>query len=82
MIDALGKLSGAQFDREFIHTVGLTDHQEDIKNFENASRSAQDPALKAWIDKTLPTLREHLATARRLEPTTSGEKSNPPTGKS
>ena len=37
LIDSLGKLSGAQFDREFIHTVGLTDHQEDIKNFGSSS---------------------------------------------
>lgn len=69
VLDELGKLSGADFDRQFIQTVGLKDHQEDIALFEASSKSASDPALKAWIDKTLPHLRAHLSTAQRLSST-------------
>lgn len=67
-IEKLGKLSGAEFDRRFVREVGIKDHEKDIKKFEKASEKAKDPQLKAWIDKTLPKLREHLATAQKLPP--------------
>ena len=38
----------------------------DIRKFEKASKDVKDPQLKAWIDKTLPHLREHLAKAQAL----------------
>jgi putative membrane protein len=65
-IEKLGKRTGAEFDREFIREVGIKAHEKDIKNFQKASEKAKDPQLKAWIDKTLPTLREHLAQAQKL----------------
>jgi putative membrane protein len=34
--------------------------------FEKGSGSVKDAQLKAWIDKTLPHLREHLAIAQKL----------------
>jgi putative membrane protein len=53
-------------------------HEEDIKLFESASKTLQDSELKAFIDKTLPTLKEHLAAAKGLESgaTTSTEPSS------
>ena len=66
VIDKLRKQSGASFDREFVKEVGLKDHQHDIKMFEDASRDAKDEQLKSWIDKTLPTLKAHLAAAQKL----------------
>lgn len=65
-IEKLGKLSGAEFDRRFVREVGIKDHEKDIKKFEKASEQTKDPELKAWIDKTLPKMREHLATAQKL----------------
>jgi putative membrane protein len=35
-------------------------HRESIDLFERAARQGADPALKAFADKTLATLREHL----------------------
>lgn len=64
-LDSLSRMSGASFDREYMRKVGIADHQADIKLFENGSRTARDPELKAWIDKTLPTLRQHLAHAQK-----------------
>jgi putative membrane protein len=63
---SLAKRSGADFDRHFVSEVGIKDHQKDIKDFEKAAKDVKDPDLKAWIDKTLPTLREHLAQAQKL----------------
>ena len=65
-IEKLGKLSGAEFDREFVREVGIKDHEKDIKDFEKASKDVKDPELKAWVDKTLPTLKQHLASAQQL----------------
>ena len=66
MIDTLGKLSGAGFDQRYVREVGIKDHENDIKLFEKGSKNVKDAQLKAWIDKTLPTLREHLAQAGKL----------------
>jgi putative membrane protein len=65
-IEKLGKLSGKDFDKHFV-AMGVKDHEKDIKKFEKASGKAKDPELKAWIDKTLPTLRQHLAQAQKLQ---------------
>lgn len=64
-VEKLGKLSGSKFDNEFVKTA-IKDHEKDIKKFQKASGKVKDPDLKAWIDKTLPTLREHLAKAEAL----------------
>jgi putative membrane protein len=65
-IDKLGKKKGADFDKAFID-VAVKDHQKDVKTFEKASKDLKDPELKAWADKTLPTLKEHLAAAQKLK---------------
>jgi putative membrane protein len=65
-VEKLGKLSGNDFDQRFVREVGIKDHEKDIKKFEKASEKAKDPELKAWIDKTLPHLREHLAQAQKM----------------
>ena len=38
----------------------------DGAQFEKASKDAKKPELKAWIDKTLPTLKEHHTMAQKL----------------
>lgn len=65
-IEKLGKKSGEEFDRDFVRDVGIKAHEKDIKLFEKASKDVKDAELKAFVDKTLPTLREHLAMAQKL----------------
>lgn len=65
-IEKLGKKSGEEFDRDFVRNVGIKAHEKDIKLFEKASKDVKDAELKAFVDKTLPTLREHLAMAQKL----------------
>ena len=65
-IEKLGKKQGGEFDRDFVREVGIKAHEKDIKTFEKASKDTKDPELKAFIDKTLPTLKEHLAMAQKL----------------
>jgi putative membrane protein len=66
-IEKIGKKSGADLDKEYIKEVGIKAHEKDIKMFEKASKDLKDPQLKAFADKTLPTLRQHLAAAQALQ---------------
>jgi predicted outer membrane protein len=68
ILNRLAKLHGAKFDREFLQEVALRYQQEDIEKYEKASLVANDARLKTWIDRKLPTLRYHLATAERIAP--------------
>jgi putative membrane protein len=65
-IEKLGRKSGAEFDKDFVRQVGIKAHEKDIKLFEKAGRDLKDPDLKAFVGKTLPALREHLAQAEKL----------------
>jgi putative membrane protein len=61
--DRLAKLSGADFDKAYMRAM-LTDHLKDVSEFRTESRSGNDPDVKAWAAKTLPTLEDHLKMAR------------------
>jgi putative membrane protein len=65
-IEKLGKKNGAEFDKDYVREVGIKAHEKDIKLFEHASKDVKDVELKAFVDKTLPVLREHLAAAQKL----------------
>ena len=65
-VEKLGKKSGAEFDRDYVREVGIKAHEKDIKLFQKASKDVKDAELKAFVDKTLPTLQEHLAAAQKL----------------
>ena len=64
--DLAGK-TGAEFDRAFLDRQQKL-HEENIRNFENQYLSAaQDAELRALIQQTLPTLRQHLSMIERLQ---------------
>jgi predicted outer membrane protein len=66
ILNRLAKLSGARFDREYTEEVALRYQQEGLQAYERAAMTTRDPALKAWIARSLPTMRYHLASAERL----------------
>ena len=65
-LNRLAKLQGTRFDREFMAQVAVKSQQDEVQYFEKAGASVGDPALKAWIARTLPGLRDQLATAERV----------------
>lgn len=65
-MDKLGKLQGAEFDREFAKAM-VDDHERTVELFEKQSKRGDDAELKAFATKTLPTLRDHLQAARALQ---------------
>jgi putative membrane protein len=74
-LDRLLKAPAARFDRQFVQQVGLDDHRRDIATFEDAAKSVRDPEVKAWAEKTLPTLREHYRHAQQLQAPAGGASS-------
>jgi putative membrane protein len=64
---ALEKLSGDQFDREYMKAM-VADHKKDVSDFQRESTSGHDPDVKNFAAQTLPTLKEHLQQAQSIEP--------------
>ena len=78
----LEKLSGAAFDKAYMASM-VADHTKDVAEFQKQAKSAKDPELKAWVTKTVPTLEDHLKSAKEINtkvkgtPTTAGAKKKP-----
>jgi putative membrane protein len=75
----MAKLSGAAFDRAYM-TMMVADHDKDVKEFQQASRTAKDADLKAWVVKTLPTLQEHQKMAHDISAKVTGGATTPKPG--
>jgi putative membrane protein len=69
VIRQLAKLKGAKLDRLFVEEVVQRSQQAEIANYEKLALEAEDPVLKGWIERQLPTLRQHLARAGKALPT-------------
>jgi putative membrane protein len=64
--DKLSQKSGKDFDKTYADTMA-DDHEKDAKEFDKASKNAQDPDLKAWAAKTLPVIQDHLKMAKDMK---------------
>ncbi|TZF83761.1 DUF4142 domain-containing protein [Pedobacter sp. BS3] len=65
-VDELGKLSGSQFDKNYINMM-VTDHVKDIGLFENTGAKSRMNDLNQFAKKTLPTLKMHLDSAKAIQ---------------
>lgn len=70
------KLSGKEFDKEFAQHIAKG-HKKEISRFEKFREDAKNPELKAWIEKALPAMRQHLQSAQAI---TGEERGYTPTG--
>jgi putative membrane protein len=66
MMAKMERLSGAEFDRQYIMMAGHKDHQKMEKLFRDESMRGRDADLKAFAAKTLPVVQQHLQMARDL----------------
>ena len=62
----LSTADGADFDRRYSESMGISAHRETIELFRKAAAEARDPEVKAFASKTLPTLQHHLEMAGKL----------------
>jgi putative membrane protein len=65
MIDKLSKLSGVEFDKEYMADM-VKDHEDDVKAFETQANEGNTAEVKSFAGKTLPTLKSHLEMAREV----------------
>lgn len=65
-IDKIKDKTGKAFDKEYMDLM-VKDHKKDVSDFEEAQKNVTDPALKGWIDNTLPVLRQHLSRAQGIQ---------------
>jgi len=56
---------GADFDKAYIRDM-VKDHEADVAEFRNEAANGKDPQVKAWAQKTLPTLEQHLEMAKQV----------------
>jgi putative membrane protein len=70
--DKLSKLSGADFDREYMKHM-VSDHKKDISEFKSEANKAKDADVKQFASSTLPTLEEHLNLAKSAEQVAKNE---------
>ncbi len=64
--DKLSKLSGGQFDRQYMQGQ-VSDHEKDVTLFRKEADSGQDQQLKSYAQKYLPVLEEHLQMAKGIK---------------
>ena len=64
--DDLAKLKGSDFDQAYTDRM-ISAHQAAVAAFETAARTTKDEEIKAFIEKTLPSLRHHLSEAQALK---------------
>jgi putative membrane protein len=66
MTASLQGKTGADLDRAYLDAM-VTDHQNAIAMFENASKNASTPEAKKLATEGLPKLRDHLKTVQQLQ---------------
>jgi len=70
VVDRLGRLSGPEFDREYMRAM-VDDHQADVTKFDREAKGGRDADVKSFALHTLPTLRQHLDLAQETARGTS-----------
>ena len=63
--DKITAKSGADLDKAYMSDM-VKDHDKDIKEFQAEAKNGTDPDVKAWAQKTLPTLEEHQKLANDI----------------
>jgi putative membrane protein len=64
--DRLAAMSGAAFDKAYVDAM-VADHEKDVAEFKHQATMNQDPDVKVWAHKTLPTLEAHLNKVKSLQ---------------
>jgi putative membrane protein len=61
-VDRLSKLSGEEFDRQYMRAM-IDDHKEDLRKFEREADKGKDTQIKQFASKHVPILKKHLELA-------------------
>jgi putative membrane protein len=64
LLDKVKGAKGADLEKAYMDTQ-VTAHVEAVELFASAAKHAKDPGVKAFAEKTLPTIKMHLEHARK-----------------
>lgn len=64
LLDKVKGASGGEFDRTYMEAQ-VKAHEEAVALFSNAAKNVKNPDLKAFAEKTLPTIKEHYEHAQK-----------------
>lgn len=59
------------FDSMYARRIGVAAHESTVTLFQKAAQDAKDPDIKAFAQKTLPSLQGHLEMAKALQAKTT-----------
>jgi putative membrane protein len=62
----MDKMDDASFDKNYMADM-VKDHEKDVAEFEKEAKDGSDADVKAWANKTLPTLKKHLELAKETQ---------------
>jgi len=65
-VDRLNKLTGPAFDKAYVNNQ-VRAHESTVELFQEEAQSGQDPDLKAFASRTLPTLQSHCSSIKSIE---------------
>jgi putative membrane protein len=60
------KNAGDNFDRLYVHAI-VVNHANTVLTFENYATTGKDPAVRAFAQQMLPTLKQHLAAIKAID---------------
>lgn len=72
-LKALGLLDD-KFDSNYVDRMAVAAHEDAVELFKDTVENSEDADIKAFAQKTLPALQEHLKMAKALNPTVSKTK--------
>ena len=68
----LSNIKGAEFDRQYMDGQ-VKSHQEAIKLFKSQAKGGQNADVRAFAEKSLPTIEKHLKMAQAVAAQVSGK---------
>jgi putative membrane protein len=79
-MNRLSTLRGQDYDRAFLAAI-IAEHEHALATIERAQTGIQDAQTRSLLDKMLPTVRQHLETARALSRSDTATPTPTPTNK-
>ena len=72
-IEKMAKEQGDKFDKSYL-SFNKSGHEKAVALFEKEAERTSDPEIKAWAQKMLPDLKEHLTMSKHGKLESVGEK--------
>jgi putative membrane protein len=69
--ERLAKLSGDEFDREYMKVM-VDDHRETLEKFQREADKGKDPDVKKFASEQVPILKKHLELAQTTQKQVEG----------